>query len=237
MIAIKKITLTFICFLFLVPVNAQEKGDLGILITTSNQSRLGIEYRKPIAEKYKLRIGASYGEYGNQFWGNGRGEIIAITDSSVTERFYYHDGFQAGLRLGAERQFGNSMFSVAADVSVDYRQTNSAFQNNTLYLQENGMWDNGPSTTIFPPFSDPSNSRITRHYLVSGARLSLNMNIPIGKSFLLNLAASGTFDLPVYMGASQVQDPTGDFTGIPPSWINLDTNVGIGIRYIFGSRN
>lgn len=237
MIALKKFTITFIGFLFLAPVNAQDKGDLGILITTSHQSRIGIEYRKPIAEKYKLRIGASYGEHGNLFWGNRRGEIITVTDSSITERFFYYDGFQTGLRLGAERQFGNSMFSVAADISVDYKQTSSSFQNNTLYLQENGVWENGPSTTIFPAFSDPSDARITRHFLVPGARLSFNMNIPVGKSFLLNLAAAGTLNLPVYMGASQVHDPTGHFGGTPPSWINLDTNVGIGIRYIFGSRN
>ena len=235
MIAIKKITITFIGLLFLVPSYAQERGDLGLIFSTSRFGQLAVEYRKPFAEKYHFRMSAFYGESANSFWG-GNGQIISASDSVIVERNFFSYGLQTGLRFGAERQLGNSMFSIASDLSLDYRRSHSIYQNREQYLQENGSWSQ-QHVTSFSPFDVPTNSRITRHYLVPGARLSLNMNVPLGKCFLLNLSASGTFGLPIYMGASQVQDPEGDFIGTPPSTIDLNTFAGIGIRYIIGSRN
>lgn len=233
---LKKVAFTLIGLLFLVPSNAQEKGDLGLLISTSRYNKLALEYRKPFGEKYHFRLAATYGAIGSNFWYNN-GEIISVSDSIVVERNFYNNGYQTGLRFGAERQFGNSMFSIATDLSADYRQSRSVYRTGAAYLQEDGTWGPGPNSTLFYHFDDPSNSRITRHYLVAGARFSLNMNVPLGKSFLLNLAASGTFGLPIYMGATRVQDPLGDFIGTPPSIFEFNTHFGIGLRYIFGSRN
>jgi hypothetical protein len=233
---LKKFTATFISLLFLAPSFAQEKGDLGLIISTSRYNKLALEYRKPFAEKYHFRLAATYGEIGNPFWYN-QGQIIHVSDSIVVARSFYKNGYQTGLRFGVERQLKNSMFSVGTDLSVDYRQSRSTYRSRISYLQDDGSWEEGLPTTVFENFDDPSNSRITRHYLVAGARLSLNMNIPLGKSFLLNLAASGTYGLPIYMGATRIQDPLDDFIGTPPSITEFDTRFSIGLRYIFGSRN
>jgi hypothetical protein len=236
MVALKKLSFTIFGLLFLLPSVAQEKGDIGFIFSNSWNSKLALEYRKPFKEKFKFKIAATYGEWGNYFSFNN-GEIISATDSTVVERDFNRHIHQAGLRFGLERQFGNSLFSVGTDVIVDYRRTRSSYRNRTISLQSNGTWEQGSFTTIFPPFSDPSDSHIVRHYLVTGARLNFNMDIPIGKSFLLNLSTAGIFGLPVYMGATQIQDPTGEFMGTPPSVINLDVNFGIGLRYKIGSRN
>jgi len=217
------------------PSQAQEKGDIGFVISNTTTSQIAIEYRKRINDQFKFKVGATYGEWGNYFSFNN-GQIISASDSTITERDFNKHIHQAGLRLGLERQFGNSMFSVGGDISVHYRRTRSAYRNRTIYLGENGTWQNGAYTTSFPPFADPSGSQILQHYLVPGARLNFNMDIPIGKSFLLNLSAAGIFSLPVYMGATQVYDLNGDFLGTPPAIFDVSTNLGIGLRYKFGSR-
>ncbi|MFT5819948.1 MAG: hypothetical protein ACI8ZM_001173 [Crocinitomix sp.] len=237
MIALKKTAITLMGLLFLVPSIAQEKGDIGLIISSSRYNKSALEYRKPFGEKYHFRIAATYGERGSYYWGTNN-QIISVSDSIVLERNLYKNSYQTGLRFGAERQFGNSMFSIATDLSIDYRQSTSVYRTNAKYLQGDGTWgSNSTSPTIYTPFDNPTNSRITRHYLSPGARISLNMNIPLGKAFLLNLSASGTFGLPIYMGATQVQDAEGNFIGTPPAIFNFDTHLGIGLRYIFGSRN
>lgn len=224
--------------LFLLPSIAQEKGDIGIIFSTSNSNsaKLAIEYRKPMSEKFNFKIAATYGDGANYFWSNN-GRIVSVSDSAVTELNYYEYGSQVGLRFGAERQFGNSMFSIGADLNIDYRRTNSFYYNNTTYLQENGSWDITPIGGYSYFGDEPLNSNISRHYLVPGARLNFNMDIPMGKSFLLNLSAIGIFQLPIYMGESQKKDPNDYFIGIPATTFDLNTNLGIGLRYKIGSRN
>ncbi|NOQ70586.1 MAG: hypothetical protein GQ574_01205 [Crocinitomix sp.] len=233
---LKKIIITLIGLLFLIPSNAQEKADFGFAISTSQYNKFTLEYRKPFGEKYHFRLAAAYGESNYYLW-QQQGEIISVSDSIITKRNYLKNGFRTGLRFGVERQFGNSMFSVGTDLSLNYWQSNSAYQYSSTYLRDDGTWSGNSLFPGFQPSDDPNNSRISRHYVVPGVRLSLNMNIPIGNSFILNLAGSGIFNVPLYMGATQVDDPLGLFNYIPQRWLDFNTNASIGLRYIIGSRN
>ena len=44
---------------------AQEKGDLGILFSSFDQFRTGIEYRKQMGDNYRFKLGGNYGGSGN----------------------------------------------------------------------------------------------------------------------------------------------------------------------------
>jgi hypothetical protein len=61
------------------------------------------------------------------------------------------------------------------------------------------------------------------------------MNIPLGESFILTLSSAATAGLPIYMGATDIQDPNQDFVGSPGSVIDFDSNLEIGLRYNIGS--
>lgn len=232
--AIKKLIPTFIGLLFVLPSIAQEKGDLGILISTSETARISLEYRKPIGEKYKFKIGLTQGSTGLNNWGYD-GQIVAISDSAVSERNFYKSGSQSGLRIGAERQFGNSMFSIGGDLILGYKNERSTYRYSVKYLQEDGSWNQHSVSSYDPAIEGNLNSSITRHYLVAGARISINMDVPLGGGFLLNLSAASNLGMPIYMGASNVSDPNDFFLGTPPFSIDLTSTFGIGVRYVFGS--
>lgn len=95
-----------------------------------------------------------------------------------------------------------------------------------------GEWVS-PQTTIYPEGQDPSQSRVTRHYLTTNLRAGAAMNVPIGKLFLLNLYVGGSFGLPIYMGETNKVGPEEDFKGVPITF-DVFTNAGIGLRYKIG---
>jgi hypothetical protein len=237
MIALKKLKLVLVAFLF-INVNGMAQDsrvDIGALISSSNQARLGIEFRKPLGEHYKFKLGATYGSSYNYFGALANGEIISVNDSLIVERISESSYNQGGIRIGAERRFKTSMFSVGADLNINYRQRLRINYNRNTYLGEDGIWSSQSfPTSNFSPFEDPAASRITEHFIVPSFRVSFNMDVPLGKSFLLNLYAAGSFGAPIYMGNTGLIDPESEFIGSPPSIIDFDTQAGIGLRYLIG---
>lgn len=240
MIALKKMNLWF-AGLFLISANgiAQERFDIGTLISTSDQSRLAFEFRKPMGEQYKLRLGLTYGTQFDYFGSWANTEIVSASDSMVVERIRDSRFTQGGIRVGAERRFKTSMFSIGADLNVNYRNQRKQNFNRINELDEDGNWTtswfdtDGAGNTIL---EDLTRSQITRHFLVPSLRVSFNMDIPLGKSFLLNLFVANSLGAPIYLGATDVNDPVGDFIGTPPSVIDFDTQFGAGLRYQIGKK-
>lgn len=218
---------------FLSPTFSQEKGDLGFMVTTSDRSKISLEYRKPVLPKLHLTIGATYGsDY--YYYSRSSTDIIEITDSTFVQRAYQGGTTQAGIRIGVERQMKESIFSFGVDLNLNYRRRINTNYNTTYYYDDqNGIYDEGAG--YFPAFDDGSYSSITRHYLVPGLRGTFNMNIPLGESFILTLSSAVTFSTPVYMGATSIIDPDQQFIGTSNFIFDMSTNLGIGLRYNIGS--
>lgn len=100
-------------------------------------------------------------------------------------------------------------------------------------MDEEGVWVYDYPLSPYP-YMMHETTRITRHYFEPGFRVSFNMNIPLSTSFILSLTGSTSVSLPIYMGASNVYDPYGDFLGTPPTIFNLYQGASIGLRYNIG---
>lgn len=214
--------------------NAQNKGDIGILFTSYDQFRTGFEYRKPIgeAEKYRLKMGATFGGTGNFLYPNY--EIFEVTDTTFSSRHFAEQSNWIGMRFGFERILGNSFFSVGADLNLGYQNHQQSYSNQNWTLNENGDWVSEGFAPFFALNENGQNATITRHFLDPTVRFGFNMDAPLGKAFLLNFTISTSVGMPVYMGATDVIDPLNEFLGSPPTLINWSTNVGAGIRYRLG---
>ena len=176
-----------------------------------------------------LKYGLSATQIGNYNFESG--EILFANDSTVLERRLgdYQSTFE--FRFGAERRLKESIFSLYADVNVGYRHQKLYYHSTTFQLEE-GVWVQ-PVTAQFGNGADPSQSKVTRHYLTTNLRLGATMNVPMGKYFLLNLYAGGSFGLPIYMGESNKIGPEEDFKGVALTFESY-TNIGIGLRYKIG---
>lgn len=224
---------------FLLSVNyglTQQTTDIGNFITTSDIERIGIEFRKPIKQQYWLKMGLTYGSNNNSYYRDNR-QIIFVSDTLITERVKYTSYQQGGIRIGAERRFRTSMFTVGADLNINYRKTKRLNLDRFSVLKPDNSWSNTNSYyTEFSKYDDPSGTRMTQHFIVPNLRISFNMYAPLGKSFLLHLFAAGSFGTPIYMGATNVNDPQNEFLGTPPSVFDFEQQIGIGLRYIFGKK-
>ena len=163
---------------------AQEelKHDIGLLITTDNSSRIGIEYRYNFVDKWKIKIGGSYGAR-NTWPFHQNGEILSVSDSLIEERNRYTFYNWGGLKLGVERQLKESMFAVIADATIQYQQVLSTYNSTFTTLQENGGWQVEP-TTIFSPTADPSRGQMKQHFLSPGINTGIRMDIPVKLSLI-----------------------------------------------------
>lgn len=233
MITVKKMSIALLFIFFGGNSFSQKKGDLGLILSTNKKTKINLEYRKPINEKYKWKIGFLYGNEVNQFGYKRR--IIRSSDTSVTYREYHSESNNFGLRLGIERRLKTSHFSVGADLNFRYINTNHINNENTFYVDSSGYYSI-PITTIFSPGKNPSASGRTRHFFEPGIRLSLNLDLPLGNRFLVHMSVNTLMGVPIYMGESNVVDVNQKFPlGSPPSTINFEYTAAIGLRYILGT--
>ncbi|MDA7804222.1 hypothetical protein N8987_06570 [Crocinitomix sp.] len=247
MIAVKKGLVCLFCFIA-IGAFSQVKGDIGMLVSSDYLMRVGLEYRAPINEHYNWKIGVT----GGSQWVNTQNrEIVSATDSTVIMAHNSLNSEQIGLRFGVERQLKGSVFSVGLDLNIGYLVYRYDRRNYAEGLDSNGRWvyadilseEEFASGVVFEPgyerpiaIGDYDFADINRNYLNTDLRFSLNLDIPIGDSFLFHGSISGVFGMPIYMGATNVNDPNNRYLGIPPSVFNFSQNVNVGLRYKIGSR-
>lgn len=208
---------------------AQTTGDLGIVFSSLEEFRFGIEYRKPINAKLRYKIGATQGGSGNVLSPNY--ELYELTDSTFSTRHFTNQITSTNLRIGLERNLGISIFSIGFDLNLGYQNVQSERANRNWILNSEGEWEESGLAPFFQGNEELLSAQITRHYFTPTARLSLNMDAPLGKGFILNFSISSNFGVPIYMGATNVIDPLTEYVGVPPTTINWSTYLGAGLRY------
>jgi hypothetical protein len=212
---------------------AQGNGDLGILLSSDEEFRFGLEYRKPINDQLRYKLGVIQGSSGNILSPNY--ELYELTDSTFSTRHFSNQVTTTNLRIGLERNLGYSIFSLGFDLNLGYQNIQSSRSNRNWEIDENGEWKENNLATFFGENIDELTSQITRHYFTPTARMSLNMDAPLGKGFILNFSMSSNFGVPIYMGATNVIDPLTEYIGIPASTINWSIYLGAGLRYVINS--
>lgn len=232
------------------PSFGQDKGDLGFIISTYNIEKIALEYRTTEKGQYRMRFGYSYGE--PTFWNdrNNPSTIIKASDSMIVYRNSSQYQLSHTVRFGLQRQFGESIFSAVADLTLGYKIRTSYSYDSPVVLTVSG-WrpgyfypegeeptteqDNG-SFSYIQSVQGENNLYHTREYFLSpGVRLGVNMDLPIKKAFVLHTGVYSSFAVPIYMGRTDFIDDTQTHFGTPPSVFQLDVNAEIGLRYNIGS--
>ncbi len=213
------------------------KHDIGITLSTYEHQRIGLDYRLSLNEKWKFRLGAVYGASYSNFFSTGK--IVSVTDSLMTHRKHQSGSNSGTLKIGAERQLGESLFSLSADLIIGYRNSYSGYYNNYTELDSNGNWSSQtyiPTIDLNQPLGDSTRSQITRHYLIPGLAIGANFNIPIKKRFELSISASGILTSPVFLKATNIHDPYNEFSTANVTTIDFNSTISASIRYKFGSK-
>lgn len=241
MIAFRKLSIVLL-FIFAAgtTVNAQRRGDLGILFSSDELSRIGLEYRMPIGDRYRLRATLLAGSHYTTPYYHNTANVVLASDTAVVYRNTYQFSNQYMLRLGGERQFGASVFSIGADAMLGYRKRSYYAFNTAQTLNEAGNWeydysyfeqDNGGGA-----IATSDHTYYWTHNLRPGLRLSLSADLPLGDAFLVHFSAAGAAMANMYIGAD------GDVPEEPFFTNNLnfthfffETSANVGIRYKFGS--
>lgn len=228
---------------------AQEKGDLSVILSSNRTSQYSLEYRTTQKNKYLWRFAYQYGE---QYWSNGdyRPEwIISASDSLIVFRLGGSKRLNHSIRFGLERQFGNSIFSMATDVIIGF-QLRTSYAYNSPYILLGTDWkhaqfisseeensDDNPDTHSFYPtvIGDPNLYYERQHFFAPGIRFGANMDLPIGSALVFHAGIYSSFTAPIYMGRTTFVDNPGTHYGTPSANLNFDLNAEVGIRYNIGS--
>ncbi len=226
----KGITIIFCCFLFSIQLYSQDTKDIGILVSLEQSPRPMIEYRTPIKEGFKLKLGAYYGEQSNPF--SYGGKLVEVSDDSIVERFFYSQSSIGKLMLGMEKQIKSSVFSYGADLLIGYRQSQNSYYNQTKSLTSDGDWE---FFSNIGPFNDLNTSRITRHYITPGVRVNMAMNVPVSDRFIFNFFLANTFDFNIHLDDTEVLDPQKEFSS-SSDFAESFTSIGFGLRYVLLSK-
>lgn len=232
---------------------SQEKGDLGIIVSTYDNAQLAFEYRTAQKGQYNWRIAYVTGQGYGSGWGYSPQNIVSASDSLIIYDYHRNWSSYQTLRLGLERQFKSSIFSAFADLTVGY-QSRMNYNHNVPYVLTKYGWsmasfsesDTVGDVNLFPGqdfgYYHPivagySNYQSYRqHFLVAGLRVGVNMDLPIKKAFILHTGVACQINTPIYMGTSKIHDLPGDLVILtPPSIINMNMSAEIGLRYNIGS--
>ena len=232
---IKKLALTLVVFFTAqFSVLAQTERDLGILFSGLEGNGIALEYRQMMGDTYRMRLGLTYNS-NNNLTNSFYDEIVMVSDSLITQRVAVFNQNDVGIRFGFLNQVSESVFSVGADLNVAYRSLREGYYLQQTQLNPNGRWEINP-TTAFPPFDNPGGSYVTRHFLGPTIRLAINADVPLGTSALVHFEIAYGANLPIYMGASNVQLQPNEIVGTPATTFNAMLSAGLGLRYKLGSR-
>jgi hypothetical protein len=141
----------------------------------------------------------------------------------------------ASVRIGADRQFGNSIFSIGADLILLYKSRLSYYYNEEYTIDSTGM--NPPQYySNYASFNDFTMYKV--HYLGAGLQITGKMDVPINERFSLNLFAGPAASLNTSFKINNIVDPNDEleFLNDQPRISTLDFNLvaGIGLKFAVG---
>ena len=241
-IKMKKIIIFTVLLLTTRMINAQSGPDIGVLISQEQRTRLNLEYRHTLKGKYKSIIGLNAGNIGSIFpvskW------VVNANDSVVTYKVHGRLGNQYGVKIGVDKQLYESFFSVGACLGVNYRTNNQwiGFQK-VVFDETDNSWKNdydlansNDLTTYYPyGLDNPGNNKVYRSYIVPRLDLRFSANVELIKHIYFNMFINTHVSLPVLIGESIIGGVDNDFKpGSKVSNTEMSTNIGIGLRYVFG---
>lgn len=217
-----------------ISVHAQNERDLGFIYSKADGNGIALEYRQMMGDTYRMRLALTYNNnsLSNALYNQS---IIMVSDSLITQRVAVFNRNDVGIRFGILNQVSESVFSVGADLNVAYRSLREGYYLQQTALNPNGRWEINPNT-VFPPFDNPGGSYVTRHFIVPTLRLAINADIPLGTSALIHFEIGYGANIPIYMGATNVQLQENEIIGSPSTQFNAVFSSGIGLRYKLGSR-
>lgn len=205
-------------------------SDIGLSYGSYDLNRVNLEFRKPLKDKWKLRLGITAGSSYSSPWYNSS-NILSVTDTLVTERLRIDNRTQFTFLTGVERQLRESVFSVSADLLFSYLQVTDGFYSKQTELNSNNEWE--VVTNNWEKENDLRSTRKT-NYFTPGVQLKFAMNLPIRERFILHASIGGIFNSPIYLNESIQNDPLNEFKPHTKTTIfNFTNQANIGIRYKF----
>jgi hypothetical protein len=237
-----KILCLFCCQWFLL-ANAQSQGDLGVLLSSDDNTRWGVEYRHSFAEQYQFKLGVTHGEFSTYI---NPPRIVFASDSVVIQKEKQFYGSQWGIRIGGERQLKKSMFALGADLNLSYRSRSIINSLSAQKMDDNGIWldarivdstaNNWSASSNNPVvFWEDGFAQLKQHFFVPALRITFNMDVPIGDAFFINFSLATSYAIPIYMGRSEGYNAESIYHGNPPTSFEFETVGGIGLRYNIGT--
>lgn len=217
--------------------------DLGVVFSTDQLNKFGLEFRNPFGESYRYKIGFTVGGRGNYF---PRESVYSASDTTVIMTRQTSRRNQFNLRLGLERdlKFG---FSLGLDLNLAYRSQFLQRQNIGYAINENGTWEYAEivSPENYDYFTDQGHvhqqvigehdfAQVNYHFLNTDLRLSLNLDVPISNHLMVHASLAGIFGTPIYLNESDRNDPKNYYPETPPNIFNGSVMCNVGVRYALG---
>jgi len=217
-------------------VHAQRTSDIGILISTDNESKLTLEYRKPIWKKYSLKFGTTYGStHSSQFapW--------AISQASDSLHIFNRNNSnenQYNLKIGIERILKSSPFSVGLDLLFGYKDVSYTKSVRHFTLDTTGKWDytyfGEKDANTLNPKLDTTFGQIIFRYFKPALQLNLGLDLPLAKRFTVNLSYQHSVGLLINMSETQINNNTiNTFDYINNEKFTFNYRFNVGLRYKF----
>ncbi|MCB9224489.1 MAG: hypothetical protein R2780_14835 [Crocinitomicaceae bacterium] len=176
----------------------QDSPDISILITNQRWDMLGIEFRQPIKEKWKLNYCLSYGSYFHSF----DLDFVSANDTVIVQRGTQRTNRLGTFKFGTERQLKESVFSIGLDLITSYR--NQDLQNSDrTYTLNDGIWRRDQTSTNM--------NTAVKHQIIPGLAVNANIDLIIWKNLLLNISMIGTIRQTILLNGSEFNDPANEF--------------------------
>ena len=134
-----------------------------------------------------------------------------------------------------ERKLKWTMFSFSADFLMGYVQRYKSKWTET-YLNEQGSWELAGPLTNFGGDNYKDHAEVRDHYGKAGIVLGANMDLPIGPHFILATRINFSCTEEFFVKRTGLVDPLGEFTDRPNNYLNFDSSLSIGLRYVFGKK-
>lgn len=231
----RSLFLLSIVFAFSLSLYGQRKSDIGAILTSSNQGRIGLEFRKPVKAFDYFKIAAFLG-YDN-FYGNittGYDKFIFASDSMIVQRNYAHQDIQSSLRIGWEKAASKyEHLYFGGDFLINYLNTSRSSYDATYTKDSLGDWSYENFETN--PYNLPEAGKIIFHSIAPGFQIHAGINYPIEDQFIFIVSAAYSMYYSIYLGESNRIDPAGETWNTPGNYLNSDLRFNLGIRYILGS--
>lgn len=204
----------------------QRSSDLTLHLSTYDDTKIALEYRLPIKDKWGINFALAYGSKYNNF-----NTILDANDSVFFDRHTNYSTNTGTFRIGTEKRIKESMFSVGFDFLLGYSQQ-YIHKNTTEYTKDSLENWGGIIYYNYGP-NDPTHAQITKHYIIPGIQINTKMDIPIKNNFEFNLSVGYNVNSPILSKETNIIDPFNELIQPKISIINAAAYASIGLRYKF----